>query len=66
MLLILTDGQIHDMRLTIDQIVAGSELPLSIIIVGLGNADFSNMVFLDSDDKDLIDSNNKKMSRDIV
>ena len=50
-LLILTDGCIHDMPATKDLIVEGSELPLSIIIVGIGSADFSNMVELDSDDK---------------
>ena len=50
-LLILTDGAIHDMRDTIDWIVEGSELPLSVIIVGIGSADFSLMDALDSDDK---------------
>ena len=32
-----------------DMIVAGSNLPLSIIIVGVGNADFTNMEILDGD-----------------
>ena len=36
-LLILTDGIINDMDATIDQIVRGSSLPLSIIIVGVGS-----------------------------
>ncbi len=35
-LLMITDGQINDMQKTIDQIVRGSNLPLSIIIVGVG------------------------------
>jgi len=39
-LLIITDGIINDMEKTIDQIVRGSSLPLSIIIVGVGEADF--------------------------
>lgn len=39
-LLILTDGTIMDEQETIDQIVAASGLPLSIIIVGVGEDDF--------------------------
>jgi hypothetical protein len=65
-LLILTDGCIHDMRTTIDQIVEGSLLPLSIIIVGIGNADFSNMEILDADNVDLVDSKLNPATRDIV
>ena len=49
-LLILTDGAIHDMKDTKDLIVECSEYPMSIIIVGIGDADFSNMVELDGDD----------------
>ena len=47
--LILTDGAIHDMQETKDLVVEGSNLPLSIIIVGLGTADFSKMEELDGD-----------------
>ncbi len=43
-LLILTDGLIHDMQKTTDLIVECSKYPLSIIIVGIGNDDFSNMI----------------------
>lgn len=53
LLLILTDGIISDMEKTIDQIVRGSDLPLSIVIVGVGEADFSSMNVLDADDKPL-------------
>ena len=42
-LLILTDGQMHDIRETIDLIVECSNYPLSIIIVGIGNEDFVSM-----------------------
>ena len=48
-LLILTDGQITDMDKTIDAIIDASGLPISIIIIGIGNADFSSMEALDSD-----------------
>lgn len=50
-LLILTDGVIHDMQETISEIVKISALPLSIIIIGVGDEDFSMMEELDSDDK---------------
>lgn len=50
-LLILTDGVIHDMSATIDNVVHASRLPLSIIIVGIGNENFEMMEQLDSDNK---------------
>lgn len=65
-ILMLTDGCIHDMRETIDLIVAASELPLSIIIIGIGDADFKNMEILDADEYGLTDSNRQKAKRDIV
>lgn len=37
------------MEPTIGSIIASSHLPLSIIIVGIGNEDFSNMTILDGD-----------------
>jgi hypothetical protein len=48
-LLILTDGVISDMPQTIQAIVSASALPMSIIIVGIGCADFSAMQVLDAD-----------------
>lgn len=42
-LLILTDGVITDMDNTINAIVNASNLPMSIIIVGVGNEDFSGL-----------------------
>ncbi|KAG5184338.1 copine-8, partial [Tribonema minus] len=65
-LLILTDGIINDMANTTDAIVAAAELPFSIIIVGVGNADFASMVELDGDDVRLTSSSGKKAVRDIV
>ena len=43
MLLLITDGIIDDMDDTIAEIVEISQLPLSIIIVGVGIEDFFNM-----------------------
>lgn len=47
-------------------VVAASRLPMSIIIVGVGGADFSAMEFLDSDDKLLRAPNGDVAARDIV
>ena len=52
-LLIITDGIINDMAKTIDEIVRGAELPLSIVIVGVGQADFESMDVLDADNEPL-------------
>jgi hypothetical protein len=65
-LLIITDGVINDMTQTVDAIVNASQLPMSIIIIGVGNADFTAMNALDADDSTLIASNGQKAARDIV
>lgn len=65
-LLIITDGAILDMQETISAIVDASYFPLSLLIVGVGNADFSAMDFLDSDDKKLVSQSGKIADRDIV
>lgn len=64
-LLIITDGIICDMPQTKQAIIDASHLPLSIIIVGVGNDDFAAMDELDSDDH-LLEFNGKKAVRDIV
>ena len=65
-LLILTDGEIHDMKETKRLIVEASKLPCSIIIVGVGEEEFDMMVELDSDEKLLKDDKNRFAERDIV
>lgn len=65
-LLILTDGIITDLYDTKEAIIDAAVLPLSIIIVGIGNADFSAMDELDSDDRDLIGPSGRIAARDIV
>eukprot|EP01006_Ploeotia_vitrea_P062630 TRINITY_DN84154_c0_g1_i1.p1 TRINITY_DN84154_c0_g1~~TRINITY_DN84154_c0_g1_i1.p1 ORF type:complete len:710 (+),score=58.27 TRINITY_DN84154_c0_g1_i1:166-2130(+) len=65
-LLIITDGVINDTQQTINAIVEASRLPLSIIIIGVGTADFSTMDKLDADTQPLRHSNGQIMSRDIV
>ena len=66
MLLILTDGTIHDMPRTKELLVELSELPCSVIIVGLGDDDFTSMEELDSDVELLKDDNGNACKRDIV
>jgi len=46
---ILTDGCIHDMQETRSLIVDMSFLPISLIIVGIGNEDFSKMMELNGE-----------------
>ena len=65
-LLILTDGVIDDLQQTIDILVEASLLPLSVIIVGIGNADFKKMEILDGDEIPLTSSTGKKRMRDLV
>ena len=65
-LLIITDGEISDMNDTIDAIVDATDKPISIIIVGVGNANFKNMDILDADDVPLKSSKGVFMKRDIV
>ena len=66
-LLIITDGVINDMRQSSDLIVEASCFPLSIVIVGVGDADFTDMNILDADDIPLVHSRTQKlMKNDIV
>ncbi|XP_047424545.1 copine-3-like isoform X2 [Mugil cephalus] len=65
-LLIITDGVITDMDETLNAIVKASRLPMSIIIVGVGGADFSAMELLDGDDGILRSATGEAAMRDIV
>lgn len=65
-LMIITDGVLNDMQRTVDSIVAASDWPVAIIIVGVGNADFDAMDTLDADDEPLINSQGQQMKADIV
>jgi len=64
-LLIITDGIITDLDATKKAVISASDLPLSIIIVGVGSEDFSAMDELDSDDQ-LLSHNGRTAKRDIV
>lgn len=64
-LLIITDGIISDMFNTKQSIINASKLPISIIIVGVGNAEFEAMDELDSDGRRLC-LGSRIADRDIV
>uniref|UniRef100_A0A8C9QYJ3 Copine-3 n=1 Tax=Scleropages formosus TaxID=113540 RepID=A0A8C9QYJ3_SCLFO len=65
-LLIITDGEITDLDQTRQAIVDSSRLPMSIIIVGVGEADFKAMEFLDGDNGVLKSLSGEPVARDIV
>lgn len=65
-LLLLTDGAIHDMPATINLLCELAMLPCSIIIVGVGDADFTSMEELDGDGGSLRNSSGQVCPRDIV
>lgn len=63
---IFTDGGLNDIISTVTQIVDCSELPISIIIIGIGDNNFEVMDELDGDEFPLTNYKNKVTSRDIV
>ena len=65
-LMILTDGQIDDKEETKDALVEASFLPVSVIIIGIGDGNFGNMDILDADENPLYDKNRRKADRDLV
>uniref|UniRef100_A0A8C1Q998 Copine-2 n=1 Tax=Cyprinus carpio TaxID=7962 RepID=A0A8C1Q998_CYPCA len=65
-LLIITDGVISDMDETRHAVVQAAKLPMSIIIIGVGNADFTAMEFLDGDSSALRSYTGEEAVRDIV
>ena len=65
-LLIITDGEITDMDETIEAIIEASFAPMSIVIVGVGQADFEKMKILDDDGGPPLSINGKTEARDII
>lgn len=64
-LLIITDGIISDLQATKQALVNASNLPMSVVIVGVGNEDFATMEELDGDEHRL-SSGGTYAARDIV
>ena len=65
-LMILTDGIINDMGKTLELLVDCAELPLSVIIIGIGKANFNDMHILDGDEVKLTDYKGRVTKRDLV
>ncbi|XP_016460164.2 protein BONZAI 1 isoform X1 [Nicotiana tabacum] len=65
-LLIITDGVITDLQETMDALVHAADLPLSILIVGVGGADYKEMEILDADKERLESTRGRVAVRDIV
>ena len=66
MLLILTDGEIHDMSETKSLLVDLSSLPCSVIIIGVGKENFEQMHVLDGDAIKLKDDKGREVLHDLV
>ena len=66
LLMIITDGLICDMQDTIDAIVQSSKWPLSVLIIGVGDEDFSQMSALDEHGSLLRGSDGKVALRDNI
>ena len=62
-LMILTSGSLTDLDETIDAVIEASYLPFSLIIIGIGNGDFTKMMKFDIN---AIPSNGKQRLRDCV
>ncbi|KAB0399017.1 hypothetical protein E2I00_004154 [Balaenoptera physalus] len=65
-LLLLTDGAVTDVEATREAVVRASYLPMSVIIVGVGGADFEAMEQLDADGGPLRTRSGEAAARDIV
>ena len=65
-LMIISDGYVHDIDDIIDRIVESSKLPLSVIIIGVGADVTSDMKKLNGEDGKLIDSSGEGLEKDIV
>ena len=65
-LLILTNSVMSDLAECVDLLVKGGKLPMSVIIVGIGNGDFGKMEGLGVDENLLVSIQGERCCRDIV
>ena len=65
LLIIITDGTIHDLDEMKRQLIKNQDSPISICIVGVGDENFSKMYQLDCRTKPLEDKNGNKCGRDL-
>ena len=47
--IIITDGNCHDMPETTTKLVELSKMPFSAVVIGVGDGDFEDMEILDAD-----------------
>ena len=65
-LLIISDGCIHDITETIDNIIEASKFPISFIIIGVGDDVTYDMKRLNGESGKLISSTKEVLNKDIV
>ena len=64
--IIITDGNCHDMDQTTERLVRLSKMPFSAVIIGVGDGEFAEMEILDADGEVLTDPAGNEAIRDIV
>lgn len=65
-MVLFCNGHVSDMEGAIEQIVGLSDIPISIIVIGIGDGDFSKLETLDADDGPLKGFNGGTQTRDAV
>lgn len=65
-MIIITDGNCHDMEVTKSLMVDMSHMPFSCVVVGVGDSNFEDMEVLDADADTLKDKDDREAVRDIV
>jgi len=64
--IIVTDGECHDMRETKNLLVSLSGMPFRGVVIGVGDGDFEKMEVLDADGEVLTDEQGNEAVRDII
>ena len=65
-LLIISDGEVHDINDIIDSIIESSKLPLSIVIIGVGSDVNEDMKKLNGENGKLVNSRGECLEKDII
>jgi copine 5/8/9 len=64
--IILTDGNCHDMETTKELLVEMTKMPFSAVVVGVGDGNFKDMEILDADATVLKDKHGNVAARDVL
>ena len=65
-MLVLTDGGLQDYPEVCDLLIQCGRLPLSVIMVGIGNGDFSLLRSIDDNTMLMTDGKGQRTERDLV